>query len=135
MSGADNLLQIAQLRGGYSEVDIIHGIEKFHGVVISADEKLVKPDAAIYRRLTDRFGLDPAQCLFVDDMPANVAGAQAVGWQGGGSGYRHGAAIMPCPLASPARAGAEMPLPPVGRFSCSPCRGRRASWPVRQSAW
>ena len=63
------------------------------------------------------------------------ADGQAVGWQGGGSGYRHGAAIMPCPLASPARAGAEMPLPPVGRFSCSPCRGRRASWPVRQSAW
>ncbi len=27
MSGADNLLQIAQLRGGYSEVDIIHGID------------------------------------------------------------------------------------------------------------
>ena len=62
--------------------DVIPGIEKFHGVVISAKEKLVKPDAAIYRRLTDRFGLDPAQCLFVDDMPANVAGAQAVGWQG-----------------------------------------------------
>jgi putative hydrolase of the HAD superfamily len=31
---------------------------------------------------TERFSLCPEECLFVDDTPANVAGAIACGWQG-----------------------------------------------------
>lgn len=49
------------------------------GEVISAAEKLVKPDARIYQRLLEKFGLDPAACLFVDDLPANVEGARTCG--------------------------------------------------------
>lgn len=49
------------------------------GEVISAAEKLVKPDERIYRRLLEKFGLDPAACLFVDDLPANVEGAKKCG--------------------------------------------------------
>ena len=62
--------------------EVVPGIERFHGVVFSAEEKLVKPDAAIYRRLTDRYGLNPAECLFVDDIQINVQGAVREGWQG-----------------------------------------------------
>lgn len=54
----------------------------FDGVVISAEEGLIKPDPAIYRILTGRFGLAPAECLFIDDRPENIAAAQAEGWQG-----------------------------------------------------
>lgn len=40
---------------------------------------LRKPDAAIYRHALDRMGLDASRTLFVDDLPANVAGAQRLG--------------------------------------------------------
>jgi 2-haloacid dehalogenase len=39
----------------------------------------VKPDPAIYRLLLDRNGLEASSCLFIDDSPKNVAGAEAVG--------------------------------------------------------
>lgn len=53
--------------------------DRFRDVVVSGDEKLVKPDAAIYRLALDRFGLEPGQAVFIDDSAANVAGAKAVG--------------------------------------------------------
>ena len=62
--------------------EIIPDIDRFNGLVISCEEKLVKPDIAIYRLLTDRFGLNPAECLFIDDIQANVEGAVAAGWHG-----------------------------------------------------
>lgn len=51
----------------------------FRDVVVSAQERLVKPDPAIYRVLLDRNGLDPARCLFIDDSEKNVRGAEYVG--------------------------------------------------------
>jgi len=50
--------------------------------VISYKEHMVKPDVRIYRLLTDRYGLVPSECLFVDDVPANVEGARRAGLQG-----------------------------------------------------
>ena len=52
------------------------------GTLISCDVRVVKPMPEIYRAFTDRFGLKPEECLFVDDAPINVAGAIACGWQG-----------------------------------------------------
>lgn len=54
----------------------------FREVVVSGDEKLMKPDAAIYRLALDRFGLQAAEAVFVDDNAANVEGANAVGIHG-----------------------------------------------------
>ncbi|NGM18883.1 HAD family phosphatase [Roseomonas stagni] len=51
----------------------------FIDVVVSAEEGLLKPDPAIYRRLLDRNGLVAADCLFIDDSEKNVVGARAVG--------------------------------------------------------
>ncbi|WP_342236983.1 HAD family hydrolase [Inquilinus sp. OTU3971] len=51
----------------------------FDGVIVSAHEKLLKPDARIYRLLETRFGLTLADCIFIDDNPDNVVGARAVG--------------------------------------------------------
>ena len=59
----------------------IPGSELFDGTVISAFEHCVKPSPEIYRRLLERFQLKPEECLFVDDMEVNVAGAAAVGMQ------------------------------------------------------
>ena len=60
----------------------IPGNECFDGVVVSAFEGCLKPDPAIYRTLLARYRLDPADCVFVDDMPVNVRGATAVGMRG-----------------------------------------------------
>lgn len=56
--------------------------DRFRGIVVSGTEKMVKPDPAIYRLAIERFGIDPAGALFVDDVAANVAGARSVGLAG-----------------------------------------------------
>ncbi len=53
--------------------------DRFRDIVVSGDEKLVKPDAAIYRLALERFGLTAEQTVFIDDNEANIAGAAAVG--------------------------------------------------------
>jgi epoxide hydrolase-like predicted phosphatase len=53
--------------------------ELFDGVVISGDVGLHKPDPGIYRLACERVGLAPAECVFVDDLRENCAGAEAVG--------------------------------------------------------
>jgi 2-haloacid dehalogenase len=51
----------------------------FDGVVVSGEERLVKPDPRLFRRLLDRFGLAPEATVFVDDSPANVTAARRLG--------------------------------------------------------
>jgi len=53
----------------------------FDGVTISADLKLLKPQREIYDRFCQIHKLVPGECLFIDDQPANVAGAIEAGWQ------------------------------------------------------
>ncbi|WP_423603883.1 HAD family hydrolase [Sphingomonas sp. MS122] len=53
--------------------------DRFRDVVVSGEEKLLKPDARIYNLALTRFGLEPHEAIFIDDNAANVAGAQAVG--------------------------------------------------------
>jgi 2-haloacid dehalogenase len=55
--------------------------DRFRDVVVSGDERLVKPDPAIYRLALDRFGLPAEQAVFVDDRTDNVAAAQGVGME------------------------------------------------------
>lgn len=51
----------------------------FDGKIISAAEKLMKPDPAIYRLLCSRFRLLPKECVFIDDVQANVDAAGNIG--------------------------------------------------------
>lgn len=52
------------------------------GGVYSCDVKLIKPDPAIYECLTDKYGLIPEECLFIDDHRENIAAAKQLGWKG-----------------------------------------------------
>jgi 2-haloacid dehalogenase len=52
----------------------------FIDTVVSADEKLLKPDPAIYQVLLDRQKLRANDCVFIDDSKANVAAAAALGF-------------------------------------------------------
>ena len=51
----------------------------FRDVVVSGDEKLLKPDPEIYRLCLERNRLEAARSVFVDDSAANIAGAAALG--------------------------------------------------------
>jgi 2-haloacid dehalogenase len=54
----------------------------FRDVVVSGDEKLTKPEAAIYQLARRRFGLADGEGLFVDDKLENVEAAEASGFAG-----------------------------------------------------
>jgi epoxide hydrolase-like predicted phosphatase len=54
----------------------------FDAVVISGEVGMRKPEPEIYRLAAGRLGIPAAECVFVDDLPANVAGAVAVGMTG-----------------------------------------------------
>lgn len=51
------------------------------GMVVSAREKLGKPDPAIFQLLMQRYQLVPAKTLFIDDLPGNIQAAKAAGLQ------------------------------------------------------
>ncbi len=54
--------------------------ERFDGMVISGREGVIKPDAAIYRILCERYGVQAEQAIFIDDSGANIASAMALGF-------------------------------------------------------
>lgn len=51
------------------------------GALLSFEEKLLKPDPELYRRLFPRFGLSPGECFFIDDVNLNVEAARWCGMQ------------------------------------------------------
>jgi 2-haloacid dehalogenase len=54
----------------------------FEGIVVSGEERLVKPDPRIYRCLLERYAVDPATALYIDDSVRNVEAAEALGMHG-----------------------------------------------------
>lgn len=56
--------------------------KNFEGEVVSCEEHIIKPEPEIYRRLIDRYNLDPSETIFIDDRKANIEAAISEGWQG-----------------------------------------------------
>ena len=54
-------------------------LQMMDGTLISSEEKLIKPDPAIFRRFCEKFSLNPGECLFTDDRPENIEGARSIG--------------------------------------------------------
>jgi 2-haloacid dehalogenase len=54
-------------------------LDWFDGIVISGQERLIKPDARIFEVLLDRYDLLPEQTVFIDDHAPNVEAAAALG--------------------------------------------------------
>jgi 2-haloacid dehalogenase len=54
----------------------------FVDVVVSGEERLIKPEPAIYRVLLDRNDLAARDCVFIDDSPANIDAANVLGIDG-----------------------------------------------------
>jgi 2-haloacid dehalogenase len=55
-------------------------LEWFDSILVSADVGLIKPDPAIFDLLLERIGRTPADCIYIDDNPKNVASAAALGF-------------------------------------------------------
>ena len=71
---------------GHASIDWLEQHQEFwrffSGKVVSARVRMIKPEPDIYRYLLVSFDLKAGECLFIDDSPANVAAAQALGLQG-----------------------------------------------------
>lgn len=52
----------------------------FDGVLVSAEEHLIKPDLRIYSRFCEKFSCEPEECFFTDDMPENISAARGAGF-------------------------------------------------------
>lgn len=52
------------------------------GRILSYEEKLIKPDPAIYRLLLKRYDLKADECIFIDDLENNVRAACELGFHG-----------------------------------------------------
>lgn len=63
--------------------EILHTIVPIHDafdmLVISAEEKVIKPDPRIYRTALDRLGIQPPEAIFLDDVIDNIHAANALG--------------------------------------------------------
>ena len=55
---------------------------RFDALAISAELGVMKPNAAAYRAVLAMLGMAAQTCVFIDDVPANVAAAQGVGMHG-----------------------------------------------------
>src|SRR3546814_14251389 len=80
-------------------------LQGFDGAVVSGDEGVLKPSPEIFQIVTSRFGLEPAETLFIDDSEPNVAGARAAGLQALPF-------VDPPPLPAPLPHTALPPAPP-----------------------
>lgn len=62
---------------GLLDADFAHEADHWF---VSASMGVSKPSRAAYARVTEVLELEPYEIAFVDDRPANVAGAERMGW-------------------------------------------------------
>lgn len=68
-----NCETFSRVRHRFAELDL------FEHIVLSGEYGCIKPDPAIYRAALVCYGQDPADLLFIDDSPRNIAGAERIG--------------------------------------------------------
>jgi putative hydrolase of the HAD superfamily len=68
-----------ELRGLLAAQDLL---QRFDHIAISAEIGVMKPDATAYRTMLDMLAIPADACVFIDDQPANVDAARALGLHG-----------------------------------------------------
>lgn len=66
----------------YLFTDVLGVADAFDTLVISAEEKIMKPDPRIYQIALERLDVSAAEAVFLDDVRENVQGAVAIGMHG-----------------------------------------------------
>ena len=54
-------------------------LDRFRTILVSGEERLMKPDAAIFELMLERIGHPAERCLFIDDSAKNVKAADGLG--------------------------------------------------------
>jgi putative hydrolase of the HAD superfamily len=74
---------ISNAFSGLREWVINHKLDDaFDEMMISAEIGIAKPDARIYQQALAKLNVRPEESVFVDDMPANIEAAKALGMYG-----------------------------------------------------
>lgn len=60
-------------------LELFSFLHKFEGILVSGEEKLIKPDPRIYELLISRYAVERSRAVFIDDNPHNVEGARKTG--------------------------------------------------------
>jgi len=53
----------------------------FDAAVLSSEEGIIKPHPRIFEVMAERLGVETSECMMIDDIAANCAGADAAGMQ------------------------------------------------------
>ena len=61
------------------DYDFLHW---FEGILVSGEEKLIKPQQEIYDLMCKRFDINPSTAVFIDDSLKNIRGCEAYGIHG-----------------------------------------------------
>lgn len=61
---------------------VLNFLEEVDGAIFSYQVKQIKPNPEIFQSLFEKYSLQAEECVFLDDLPANIEGAKAVGMQG-----------------------------------------------------
>lgn len=75
-------ISIGFAEGYHTNVWVNELFSLFDGLVFSAPIGIVKPDRKIFEYLLNRYGLKAEECVFIDDSPKNISGAEKVGIKG-----------------------------------------------------
>ncbi len=54
-------------------------LQDFEGIVVSGEEKMIKPDKGLFLTLFERYHLNPEECFFTDDNLKNIETARSRG--------------------------------------------------------
>ena len=57
-------------------------LRKLHHLTWSCELMMAKPDPAIYTHTLEKLGVMPEEAIFIDDLPHNIAAANAIGMDG-----------------------------------------------------
>lgn len=57
-------------------------LQHFEGIIVSGEEKTIKPNPKIYEILLDRYQINPKQSIFIDDNFENIKAAEKFGING-----------------------------------------------------
>lgn len=55
-------------------------LKDFEAILVSGQERLMKPDAKFYQLLETRYAVEPQQAVFIDDVQKNIDAARTLGF-------------------------------------------------------
>jgi epoxide hydrolase-like predicted phosphatase len=83
-SGKYQIGMLSNIGRGYIDDFFAHNKqdELFDAVLLSSEVGILKPDPAIFEIMAERLGVNPSECVMIDDIAVNIDGAENAGMTG-----------------------------------------------------